>query len=128
MDIVSSSVEPGDFFLEPIQYVFRDGDSDWVVTFVPTVPHGAEATQLYGDLFNSRLRDINYDSIPIAAGSDAEQQIVDRLQSFADAHKSADEQNVLLHGKFPRMDGGMVGWRQLLWFISALRQRSGTGV
>ena len=128
MDLVSSSVEPTDFFLEPIQYVFRDGSADWVVTFVPTVPHGCEAVHLFGDLFDCCLRDINYDTKPIPIGSDTERAIINQLQAFADSHKSADEQHMLLHGKFPRMDGEMVGWRTMLWLIGALRNRSGTGV
>ena len=54
MELVSTDVSPDDFFLEPIQYVFRDGDSELIVSFIPTVPHGAEAEHLYGDLFACR--------------------------------------------------------------------------
>jgi hypothetical protein len=123
MELVSSNVEPDDFFLEPIQYVFRDSDADWVVSFIPTVPHGGEAEHLHGDLFDCRVRDITYDTTPIPIGSDAERTMIERMQHFSDSHKTPDEQHALRFDTYPRMDGEMVGWRYLLWFIAALQTR-----
>ena len=114
LELVSTDVSPDDFFLDPIQYVFRDGDSETIVSFIPTVPHGAEAEHLYGDLFDCRVRDISYESVPVPIGSDGELAIIKTLQGFADAHKSREEQDRLRRCKFTKMDGEMVGWQTLL--------------
>jgi hypothetical protein len=123
MKLISTDVSPDDFFLEPIQYVFQDGDSESVVSFIPTVPHGAEAEVLYGDLFACRVRDISYESVPVPVGSDEELAIIETLQGFVAAHKAREQQDILRCGKFPKMDGEMVGWQSMLWFISALKAR-----
>ncbi len=123
MELVSTDVSPDDFFLDPIQYVFRDGDSELIVSFIPTVPHGAEAEHLYGDLFACRVRDISYESVPVLVGSDAEIAIIETLERFADDHKSREEQDRLRFCKFPKMTGEMVGWHTFLWFIDALKTR-----
>jgi hypothetical protein len=123
MELISSEAAPEDFFFEPIEYVFQADSEEWSVAFIPTVPHGSEADVLHGDLFECRIRDIDYETTPVVVGSAAERSIIDRLQAFADAHKSRDEQRSLRDGKFPRMSGEIVGWKKLLWFISALNRR-----
>ena len=123
MELISDDCAPEDFFSEPLEWVFRDGDAEWAVSFVATVPHGTEAEQLYGDLFECRLREIDFPAVPVPVGSMAEHAIIDKLQSWADSQKSREQQHALEFGKYPRMDVDMVKWRSMLWFIRALRTR-----
>ena len=123
MELLSTDASREDFFLEPLQYVFRDEAGEWAVSFIPTVPHGAEAQQLFGDLFECRIRDITFGSTPVAIGSDGELSIIEKLQYWADANKSREEQDSLRFSKFPRMTNEMVGWQTFLWFVAALRER-----
>jgi hypothetical protein len=123
VELISSDVNPDELFLEPIQYIFREGGTDIVLSFIPTVPHGAEAEHLHGDLFDHRARDISFESIPVPVGSDAELALIGALQRFSDEQLTREQQEILRDAKFPKMDAEMVGWQRLLWFISALKAR-----
>ena len=123
MELISDDCSPEDFFLEPLEWVFRDDDATWAVSFVATVPHGTEAEILYGDLFNCRLSEIGFDAEPVPIGSLVESEIIGKLQSWADSQKSKEQQETLEFGKFPSMTKEMVKWRTLLWFIRALCTR-----
>jgi len=123
MELVAVECPSSEFFDEPIQIVFHDADGEYVVTFISTVPHYGEAAQIYGDLFLCRARDIDDGVVPIRCGSDAELQVINKLQSWADSHFSEEQEDLLRNGKFPRMSQEMVWHRGILWFISVLRRR-----
>ena len=99
-----------------------DGEQ-WAMSFVATVPHGCASPCIFGDLFDCRLNDIEYETIPVTRGSQREAGMISRLREYADTCMTPDEQNTLRHGKFPSMRGAMVNHRTILWLIDALEKR-----
>jgi hypothetical protein len=110
---------------DDIEIVLTSPDGEQrAMSFVATVPHGCASPSIFGDLFDCRLEDIDYETVPVARGSQREAGIISRLRAYAATAMTPDEQNTLRHGKFPSMTRIMVNHRTILWLIDALEERS----
>jgi|SRR5882672_9354529 len=109
---------------EDVELVFeQDGDAEWAVSFVATVPHHCEASRVFGDLFDCPLAAIDHQSVPVARGSDREAEIIRRLRGWADVDMTPERQHMIRHGKFPRMTADVGLRRSILWLIDVLEER-----
>ncbi len=108
---------------ENVQYKYTDGGGrGQIVSFVATLPHWVEQTDIRGDLFNCALEDVfNGEAIPIDPGSDDELELIASLREHVEDR--CPDWQAIRNLNQPMMTSEQSEERSLSWLLTSLIRR-----